>query len=195
MDYLLSCVNNTNRHLHMCLNNTNRRMTFVSQHQCYGLDDYHDDPIHTWSMKQGCLVSFSIKRLYTRPNVVEIFVYHKSHTRVNGSPTHGQHEPRSIIHMSFYALQMSQALKDHIWIYLSLGYIVKQIYDKHKSICWQCVNVGEAMTRDDFIRHQDIAYLDRKHKKKSWQLKKKPCHFHLILGFPTSKGCFLFPRR
>jgi hypothetical protein len=31
-------------------------------------------------------------------------------------------------------------------------------------------DVGEAMTRDDFIRQQDIVYLDRKHKKKSWRL-------------------------
>jgi hypothetical protein len=61
---------------------------------------------------------------------------------------------------------MSQAFKDHIWTQLGLGYIVKQIYDKHKAIWWARINVGEAMTRDDFIRQQDIAYLDRKHKKK-----------------------------
>jgi hypothetical protein len=86
-------------------------------YQCgYGVHDHHDDPIHIQYIKQGCLASFSIKKLYTRPNVVEIFFYHKFHTQANGLPTHGQHEPRSIVHMSLYAPQMSQALKDHIWI-------------------------------------------------------------------------------
>jgi hypothetical protein len=47
---------------------------------------------------------------------------------------------------------MSQALKDHIWIQLGLGYTVKQIYDKHKAIWWVRMNAGEAMTRDDFIK-------------------------------------------
>jgi len=32
------------------------------------------------------------------------------------------------------------------------------------------VNAGQSMTQDDFIRFQDIAYLDRKHKKGSWRL-------------------------
>jgi len=32
------------------------------------------------------------------------------------------------------------------------------------------VNVGQSVTRDDFIQLQDIAYLDWKHKKKSWRL-------------------------
>jgi hypothetical protein len=43
---------------------------------------------------------------------------------------------------------------------LSSGHIVKQIYDKHKAIWWAWVNAGKAMTRDDFIKQYDIAYLD-----------------------------------
>jgi hypothetical protein len=53
--------------------------------------------------------------------------------------------------MSRYAPQIFQALKDHTWIQLSLGDTTKQIYDKHKAIWWECVNMGEVMTRDDFI--------------------------------------------
>jgi hypothetical protein len=30
------------------------------------------------------------------------------------------------------------------------------------------------MTKDDFIKQQDIAYLDCKHKRKSWRLDKNP---------------------
>ncbi len=32
------------------------------------------------------------------------------------------------------------------------------------------MNAGQNMTRDDFIRLQNIAYLDKKHKKGSWHL-------------------------
>jgi len=52
--------------------------------------------------------------------------------------------------------------------------MTKEIYDKHKAIWWECVNVGESMTRDDFIWLQDIAYLDRKHKKGGWRLHINP---------------------
>jgi hypothetical protein len=47
---------------------------------------------------------------------------------------------------------MSQALKDHIWTQLDLGYTIEQIYDKNKAIWWAKINVGEAMTRDDVIK-------------------------------------------
>jgi hypothetical protein len=67
--------------------------------------------------------------------------------------------------MSHYAPRMSQALKDHIWVQLSLGYTIKQIYDKYKTIWSKRVNASQSMTRDDFIWLQDIAYLDWKHKK------------------------------
>jgi hypothetical protein len=92
--------------------------------------------------------------------VVEIIIYHKAHTRTDGSFTHGEHDSESICRMFRYVPHMSQTLKDHIWAELSLGYTTKQIYDKHKTIWWECVNVGQSMTRDDFIRLQDIAYLD-----------------------------------
>jgi len=62
---------------------------------------------------------------------------------------------------------MSQTFKNHIWIQSGLGYIVKQIYDKHKAIWWTKINAGKTMTRDDFIKQQNIAYLDCKQKKKS----------------------------
>ncbi len=87
--------------------------------------------------------------------------------RINGEPAHGKRDLDSITRSSFFAPWMSQTLKDHIWTQLGSGYIVKQIYDKHKAIWWAKINAGEAMTRDDFIRQQDITYLDHKHKKGS----------------------------
>ncbi len=46
--------------------------------------------------------------------------------------------------------------------------MTKQIYDKHKTIWW------EHVTQNDFIWFQDIAYLDRKHKKGNWCLHTNP---------------------
>jgi hypothetical protein len=93
---------------------------------------------------------------------------------------------------SFFAPQMSQAFKDHIWTQLGLSYTVKQIYDKHKAIWWARINPGEVMTRDDFIRQQDITYLDRKHKKGvSVYTKIQPfpfAHGHLVIQMM----CFVF---
>jgi hypothetical protein len=112
--------------------------------------------------------------------VAEIIFYHRPHTRVNGEPAHGKHDLDSIARTSFFAPRMSQALKDHIWTQLGLGYTVKQIYDKHKAIWWARINAGEAMMRDDFITQQDITYLDRKHKKGSWRL-----HQNLTISLRT----------
>ncbi len=99
--------------------------------------------------------------------MAEIIFYHRPHTRTNSEPAHGKHDFDSITRPSIFAPQMSQALKDHIWIQLGLGYTIKQIYDKHKAIWWAKINVGETMTRDDFIRQQDIVYLNHKHKRGS----------------------------
>jgi hypothetical protein len=74
--------------------------------------------------------------------VTEITIYHKAHTQIDGSFTHGEHDTESISHMSRYAPRMSQTLKDHVWAQLTLGYITKQIYYKHKTIWWERVNVG-----------------------------------------------------
>jgi hypothetical protein len=78
--------------------------------------------------------------------VVEITIYHKEHTRIDGSFAHGEHDLESISFMSCYAPCMSQALKDHIWAQLSLSYMTKQIYDKHEAIWWERVNAGQSMT-------------------------------------------------
>jgi hypothetical protein len=66
--------------------------------------------------------------------MAKITIYHKAHTQTNGSFAHGEHDLESIYRMSRYASRMSQALNDHIWAQLNLGYMTKQIYDKHKTI-------------------------------------------------------------
>jgi hypothetical protein len=60
----------------------------------------------------------------------------------------------------------------HIWTQLGLGYTIKQIYDKHKVIWWERINVRKTMMKDDFIKQQDLTYLDGKHKRRNWHLHK-----------------------
>ncbi len=139
-------------------------------------------------------MSFSIKRLYTRLDVAKITIYHKAHTQINGSSAHGEHDPKSISRMSCYAPRMSQTLKDHIWAQLNLGYTTKQIYDKHKTIWQEHVNASQNMTRDDFIRLQNIAYFDQKHKKGSWHLYTNLAISIQFWAFQHSGNVFFFPR-
>jgi hypothetical protein len=70
---------------------------------------------------------------------------------------------------------------------------VKQIYDKHKEIWWAQVNANEWMTWDDFLRLQNIAYLNWKHKRGTWCLCKNPT-FLFNHGFVFIMMMFLFPR-
>jgi hypothetical protein len=108
---------------------------FWSKYQCkYGPEDYWENSTHIQFIKQRCLASFSIKRLDIWLDVVDITIYHKTHTQIGGSFTHGEHDLESISHMCCYAPRMSQALKDHIWAQLSLSYTIKQTYNKHKAI-------------------------------------------------------------
>jgi len=124
--------------------------------------------------------------------VAEIIFYHQPHTRANGEPTHGKHDLDSIARSFFFALWMSQAFKDHIWTQLGLGYTVKQIYDKHKVIWWAKINAGETITMDDFIRQQNSAYLDCKHKKNSWRLHKNLAISLHTWAFSHSNDVFYF---
>jgi hypothetical protein len=75
--------------------------------------------------------------------VVKIIFHHQLHTWINGELAHGKDDLDSIVQPYFFAPQMSQALKDHIWTQLGLDYFVKQIYDKHKAIWWAIINAGK----------------------------------------------------
>jgi phosphatidylserine decarboxylase len=87
---------------------------------------------------------------------------------------------------------MSQALKDHIWTQLGLGYTIKQIYDKHKAIWWARTNAREMMIRDDFVKQQNIVYLDRKHTKRSWCLHQNPAISFRTWAFYHPDDVFYF---
>ncbi len=124
---------------------------FYRYERGYGLEDHHEDPNHMKLIKHSCLAHFSIKRLYTRPNVVEIIFYDRTHTWANGDPVQNACDSGSTSWMLTYAPRVFHRLKEFIWTQLGLGYTMKQIYDKHKEIWWAWANAGEWMTQDDFL--------------------------------------------
>jgi hypothetical protein len=114
-------------------------------------ENHHKNPNHIILIKCNYLAHFSIKRLYTWLDVVEIIFYHQIHIRVNGDHPHGACDPWFISQMSAYAPRMSHKLKEFLWTQLKLRYTMKQNYDKPKEIWWAQANAGEWMTRDDFL--------------------------------------------
>ncbi len=73
-------------------------------------------------------------KLYTWLDVMEIILYHWTHTQANGNLTHDACDLGSTSWMLMYAPCMFHKLKEFIWTQLRLGYIVKKIYDKHTKI-------------------------------------------------------------
>jgi len=53
--------------------------------------------------------------------------------------------------------------------------------------------MGKTMMKDDFIKQQDIAYLNCKHKRRSWHLHKNPTIFVRTWAFNHSNDVFYFP--
>jgi quinolinate synthase len=124
---------------------------FCSYECVYGLEAHREDPNHMGSIKRGYVAHFSIKRLHTQLDVVEITFYHWIHTPGNGDLAHGACDLGSTSQMLAYVPCVSHKLKEFIWTQLGLGYTMKQIYDKHKKIWWEQTNASEWMTQDDFL--------------------------------------------
>ncbi len=65
------------------------------------------------------------------------------HSNQFGDPAHGACNLKSTSWMSLYVFHLFQKLKDFTW---RLGYMMKQIYNKHKEIWWAQANAREHMT-------------------------------------------------
>jgi hypothetical protein len=59
----------------------------------YGPEDNRFDPLHKRFIKRGYLDRFSVKQLYTYPNVAEIAYYVVEYKRLDGSIAHGPKDP------------------------------------------------------------------------------------------------------
>jgi hypothetical protein len=63
---------------------------------------------HHGSIKQGYLVQFLIRQMYTPLKLAKIICYHQPHTQANGKPMHGKHNLDSIMWPYVFAPRMSQ---------------------------------------------------------------------------------------
>jgi hypothetical protein len=68
---------------------------------------------------------------------------------------------------------------------------VKQIYDKHKAIWWARINVGETMTKDDFIKAIRHCLLGSQ-TQKELVFRQKSGHFPSHMAFNHPNGVFYF---
>ncbi len=90
--------------------------TLFYRYECgYGPEDHHEDLDHMKPIKCGCLAHFSIKRVYTWLDVVEITFYHQIHIRANGDHAHGASNLGSTSRMLAYAPHVFHKLKEFIW--------------------------------------------------------------------------------
>jgi hypothetical protein len=90
--------------------------TLFCRYECgYGPKDHCEDPNHMRSIKCGCLAHFSIKTLYTRPDVVETIFYHRTDTQANEDFIHDACDPGSTSRMLAYVPHVSHKLKEFIW--------------------------------------------------------------------------------
>jgi hypothetical protein len=118
------------------------KLCFVGMNVVMGWKTITKTPT-TWSQLNVVVwPNFPSKRLYTWPNV-EIIFYHQTHIQANGNLTHDACDLGSTSRMSMYTSRMFHKLKEFICTQLHLGYIVKNIYDKHKKIWRAWANVGE----------------------------------------------------
>ncbi len=182
MHFLLffKCPSQTHMILTICM--------FCRYDCAYGPNDHHNDPNRARSIKQGCLPTFSIKWLYTWPNVVELCFYRWTHTQTNGEPTYGQRDSESSIRMSQYAPRISQSLKDHIWTQL-FGTSPNKFMTSTKQFggnVWMLKKPWQKMTSSN----NKTLHIWIKNIKKGVEAQKLN-HFNLILGFTPFWTCIL----
>jgi hypothetical protein len=134
----------------------------------YGPEDYRDNPEYLHSKKRKCIAQFSIKQLQLYPDVVEVAYYHMDHTREDGTPAHGPHDPDSIGRKSAHRPRMSIEMKAWVKNKLSEGFTALQIFEEHRRNWTEWRRMKVPYTRDDFVELRDIAYYDKRAKMGVW---------------------------
>jgi hypothetical protein len=81
------------------------------------------------------------------------------------------------------APHMFHKLKEFIWTQLRLGYIVKQIYDKHKEIWWEWANACDLRWFPMIPRYY---LLGPEAQEGHLALAQKPGTFHSVMGLCSS---------
>jgi hypothetical protein len=92
-----------------------------------------------------------VQRLLKYPNVVEIQWYNMDDMHEDGTPTHGALDSDLILCTSFQVPHISKHIKEWVEERLDRGFITKQIYEKHKKVCFNAWVFGIEALKDDYL--------------------------------------------
>jgi len=156
----------------------------------YGLNDNREYPNCSWSIKQGCLIQFSIRWFYTWLEVMEIIFYHRPHTWINGVLAHGKHDLDSIARSSLLPHVCHKLLRTTFGLNWFRLHYQKNIWQTQGDMVGQnqCKKI---MTRDDFIRWHCL-FGSQTQEREFWHLHKNLTIFMHTWIFNHSDDVFYF---
>ncbi len=169
--------------------------TMFCKYECgYGPKDHREDPNHM--RKFNCLAYFSIKRIYTQPDVVEIRCYHWIHTHANGDLAHSACDPGSMVHITNVSI-WSTCVSQVDGVYMDP---IRVRVHREANLSWtqrNLVGMGECGWVDDlgwFPTTPRYCLFRSEAQEGHLALAHKLDTFHWIMGLCSSWWCFFISR-
>ncbi|KAL3650852.1 hypothetical protein CASFOL_007255 [Castilleja foliolosa] len=142
----------------------------------YGPEDYRDNEPHIGEnmstrpisgkgsrpgrrhMMRGCICHFTVKRLYTRPQIALIIYNQRNHVDKSGAPCHGVLDQESVGTRAMYAPRISEELRQKVIAMLHAGISLDTIVQHHME---EVQRHGGPHVRDDFLTRNDVRNMER----------------------------------
>ncbi|GFP80299.1 hypothetical protein PHJA_000173300 [Phtheirospermum japonicum] len=142
----------------------------------YGPEDYRDNEPHIGEnpstrpatgkgsrpgrrhMMRGCICHFTVKRLYTRPEIALIIYNQRNHVDKSGAPCHGVLDQESVGTRAMYAPRISEELRQKVISMLHVGISLDTIVQHHVE---EVQRHGGPHVRDDFLTRNDVRNMER----------------------------------
>ncbi|KAL9176917.1 hypothetical protein ABFS82_01G025500 [Erythranthe guttata] len=109
-------------------------------------------------MMRGCICHFTVKRLYTRPQLALIIYNQRSHVDKSGAPCHGILDQESVGTRAMYAPRISEELRQKVMSLLHVGTSLDAIVQHHME---EVQRHGGPHSRDDFLTRNDVRNMER----------------------------------
>lgn len=118
-------------------------------------------------MMRGCLCHFTVKRLYTRPQIALVIYNQRNHVDKEGAPCHGIHDQEAVGTRAMYAPRISEELRLKVMSMLHVGISLDAIVQHHME---EVQRHGGPHNRDDFLTRNDVRNMERIIKNSSHEL-------------------------
>ncbi|KAK6140830.1 hypothetical protein DH2020_025424 [Rehmannia glutinosa] len=109
-------------------------------------------------MMRGCLCHFTIKRLYTRPQLALIIYNQRNHVDKTGGPCHGILDQEAVGTRAMYAPRISDELRQKVMSMLHVGISLDTIVQHHME---EVQRHGGPHSHDDFLTRNDVRNMER----------------------------------